>query len=98
MVQVTKIMTMVPLRMLMSNMPMSYPMRTAAKVAAACPLLRPKIMARSILVSPKFFWVIQAASHLATVAITDMTMATNKASQPEKMTEGSMSIPTPMRK
>ena len=79
MVQVTSIIRIVPFNTLSFNnrigSPLAsvpvitlYPTITAANVAAACALLKPKITLRWSVDRWKVFWVIQAAMYLAAVA------------------------------
>ena len=92
MTHVKRIMTTVPLstssfsnRSPFSIM-ISCPINTAASVAAACALLKPNIMLRSL------------ANHLLRVANTVITTATFRASPPVNRVRTSIIIPTPIRK
>jgi len=66
-------------------------------VAAACELVRPKIILRSSFVYPKLFWVSQAGMNLPASATRVITMATITVSRLTNARK-SISIPTPMRK
>ena len=70
---------------------------TAARVAAACALLKPKIISRSSLVYLNCFCVNQAARNLARVAIIVITTATLMVSKLTKDLK-LISMPTPIRK
>ena len=76
----------------------SWPINTAASVAAACALLKPNIMLRSFDCIRYIFCVIQAANHLLKVATTVITTATFNASPPVNRLLTSIIIPTPIRK
>ena len=109
MIQVTKIITIVPFSTLSFNKRIGspsgvvpritlYPTRTAAKVAAACALLNPKIKVLSEAVNRKFFCANQAGINFDTVATTHMTTATHIVVRSYKNTWKLTNIPTPIRK
>ena len=102
--QVTRIITMVPLRTssFMSLSPFSiiiwWPTSTAAKVAAADALLRPKTIFLSFPVIPKIFCEMNAPIHLLPTATSVIIIATFRVEPPEKRAFTSIIIPTPIRK
>ena len=85
-IQVNNISITVPFTMLMSSIPfpLLYPTIIIASVAAACEVLKPKIICRSLFDILKIHWVTSAANHLLNIANAVKTPAIIKGQVPLK--------------